>query len=860
MIENFELTEFYDKSKLLALINSNILRDDFVDESDEKYRHSLNDRQQLQWIYDNLDVNSSLKVLYSRKNGIGRFYVKTKASYTLLPRRYRNSLCEHLCYDRDMKNAHLSILYEQILKYNLSGCENIKKFYQKYEQFSYSIINAFSFITEPKAQFKKMMLSILFGFGCHNQFEKILKNYNIDKKSSIYMNNIKIFNFLKKYIDELKNATQQLQQLNIYQIDTSHKDYNEDGSWLSFFIQTIEAEIIVSLKEYLNHNINGIVLTYEYDGLKLVKHIVDQYGFDEIDKLIKQFLKQNNHNFISIVNKDMNEKICLDDIEIINIESVAICKTESPSPKTITQTFSPIIIETRQPVVPTPPLEQTDYEERNDERVARTFIKFYGNLFIYEMDTRKTYFYNGVYWEQNEFKIKKYLCENLLEKYQKQYEFLYDEGKKISRDNEEEYKNHQRTLKHVACFITSLSTMSYLNSYEDMIQTLIARQVEFDVNPYLFAFNNIVWDLKQGKIIEPHPSQMISMTTGYDFDFMPIVNTLNEKKEILMNVLKEIFPDDDIREYDLIVKSSGLTGIQVQNLIVSSGVGGNGKSILNALMMKSLGNYGYNLSSTCLVQEIKTGPNPEFANLHNKRYVVSGEPPSKKYINMDTIKKLTGDPILEVRGLYQSKCETKLKCTLDLDLNGLPKFDVVDEAVNRRLRAIPFESRFVDESRYELLKDKPNIFMMNARYKEDEFQNEYRQILFMILMDYLPKFLKTGLLPNPPEKCKYLSNVMLASSDDLFDWFSNVFEKNDDNILSFAEIYDVYKTSSYFTNLSKKSQREQNRSKFITMIESNLFLKDDIKRRNQKHNGKQLTKDVLVGWILKKDDEANDEN
>jgi phage/plasmid-associated DNA primase len=857
MIENFELTEFYDKSKLLALINSNILRDDFVDESDEKYRHSLNDRQQLQWIYDNLDINSSLKVLYSRKNGIGRFYVKTKASYTLLPRRYRNALCEHLCYDRDMKNAHLSILYEQIIKYNLTGCKNIKNFYEKYEQISYSIMNAFSFVIEPKAQFKKMMLSILFGFGCHNQFEKILKKYNIDKKSSIYVNNINIFNFIKKYIEELKNATQQLQQLNIYQIDTSHKDFNEDGSWLSFFIQTIEAEIIVGLKEYLNHNINGIVLTYEYDGLKLVKHLVDEYGFDEIDKLIEQFLKQNNHNFISIVNKCMDEKICLDEEEIINIESVVICETESPSPTTITQTFSPIIIETQQP--PLPILEQTDYEERNDERVARTFLKFYGDLFIYEMESHKTYFYNGVYWEQNEFKIKIYLCENLLEKYQKQYDILYDEGKKINRDNEVEYKRHQFILKQIANFITSLSTISHLKNYEDMIQTLIARKVEFDVNPYLFAFDNVIWDLRQNKIIEPHPSQMISMTTGYNFEFMPI-DTLNEKKKILMNVLKEIFPDDDIREYDLIVKSSGLTGIQVQNLIVSSGVGGNGKSIFNALMMKSLGNYGYNLSSTCLVQEIKTGPNPEFANLHNKRYVVSGEPPSKKYINMDTIKKLTGDKILEVRGLYQSKCETKLKCTLDLDLNGLPKFDVVDEAVNRRLRAIPFESRFVDESRYELLKDKPNIFKMNPIYKEDEFQNEYRQILFMILMDYLPKFLETGLLPNPPEKCKNLSNTMLANSDDLFDWFSNTFERNDDSILSFGDIYDTYKTSSYFTNLSKKSQREQNRSKFITMIENNLFLKDCIKRRKQFHDGKQLTRDVLVGWILKKDDADDEEN
>jgi phage/plasmid-associated DNA primase len=105
---------------------------------------------------------------------------------------------------------------------------------------------------------------------------------------------------------------------------------------------------------------------------------------------------------------------------------------------------------------------------------------------------------------------------------------------------------------------------------------------------------------------------------------------------------------------------------------------------------------------------------------------------------LDRIQKLTGDTILEVRGLYQSKCETKLKCTLDLDLNGLPKFDVVDEAVNRRLRAIPFESRFVDESRYEDLKDKPNIFKMNAKYKEEEFKMENRQILFMISLDHLP--------------------------------------------------------------------------------------------------------------------------
>jgi hypothetical protein len=150
-----------------------------------------------------------------------------------------------------------------------------------------------------------------------------------------------------------------------------------------------------------------------------------------------------------------------------------------------------------------------------------------------------------------------------------------------------------------------------------MVLTLIEKEVEFDDNPYLFAFNNVVWDLKEGKIIPSSPNQMISLTTGYDYNLN--MTDLEVKKKTLMDILKEIFPDESVRNYDLIVRSSGLVGIQVQNLIVSNGVGGNGKTILNELMISSVGNYGYVLSSTCLTQEIKTGANPELANLHNKR-------------------------------------------------------------------------------------------------------------------------------------------------------------------------------------------------------------------------------------------------
>jgi hypothetical protein len=59
---------------------------------------------------------------------------------------------------------------------------------------------------------------------------------------------------------------------------------------------------------------------------------------------------------------------------------------------------------------------------------------------------------------------------------------------------------------------------------------IIEKVVEFDENPYLFAFNNVVFDLKEGKIIHPNPKQMISLTTGYDYDLNMIDLVDKEKK------------------------------------------------------------------------------------------------------------------------------------------------------------------------------------------------------------------------------------------------------------------------------------------------------------------------------------------
>ena len=81
------------------------------------------------------------------------------------------------------------------------------------------------------------------------------------------------------------------------------------------------------------------------------------------------------------------------------------------------------------------------------------------------------------------------------------------------------------------------------------------------------------------------------------------------------------------------VLSSGLQGKNLEKFIIASGCGGNGKGVINELALECFGHYGYVLNNNVLLRPMKEGPNPEKANLHNKRFVISREPNSNYKIN-----------------------------------------------------------------------------------------------------------------------------------------------------------------------------------------------------------------------------------
>ena len=129
----------------------------------------------------------------------------------------------------------------------------------------------------------------------------------------------------------------------------------------------------------------------------------------------------------------------------------------------------------------------------------------------------------------------------------------------------------------------------------------------------------------------------------------------------------------------------------------------------------------------------------------------------------------------------------------------------------RRLVDIPFKSTFTSDEDI-LSKDLDNIYRGDTRYKSKEFKDEYKTVLF----DYLLEYIKSN--QNPCDNlyiCKEVKErtmEYLQDSDEIYGVISPIVEKTDDknDYVVVKDLYQVYKSTDYYLNLSKKSKRDNN--------------------------------------------------
>jgi phage/plasmid-associated DNA primase len=383
--------------------------------------------------------------------------------------------------------------------------------------------------------------------------------------------------------------------------------------------------------------------------------------------------------------------------------------------------------------------------------------------------------------------------------------------------------------------LLSLRSINYREGLvKDIKNKLYRDDIIFDKNPYYFCFKNKLFDLSKNKFIKPKPEFYISMTAGYDYEDLD-----DETKEELIielnKILDTIFFQPEIKKLYLTILSTGLCGIPLEKIIIANGTGGNGKGLLNELAQHTIGDYAYILPSTILLQPLKTGANPELANLNNKRLVISREPDSKYKFNCSTLKELTGGTELNARTLYSEKTTTNLCMTKIIETNEKPKLNETSDALSRRILDIPFKSRFVDKKVYDKLTEeqKINTGLINPFYKTRLFKEKFKLPLFLILKDYFFDYYKSKDLLIPDEILQRNDDYM-KESDEMICWVNENYETTTDNndIIDIKTIYNKYRISDKYLNSTKEEKRIFSYNKFIRDISSNPFLKLYFRKRN----------------------------
>ena len=670
---------------------------------------------------------------------------------------------------------------------------------------------------------------------------------------------------LKKYVEKQGKQLKPKQDQKVQNESktVSSEEQNQQLHKLNYFVDNGFADEIASHKNHMDFTKIGYALNNDFGeaGLELYLKMAEKYSDDFTSKeeeYTKKYqtslskLKNNSSGTIYYIFKEYNIELFKELNNKYRLEFPQYCKLDS-----LEQLIENSI------------RSQTEYD------IACVLAKYANNEYVCTSikDTRFYKFVNHRWVEDTGYSLRTIISTGLHNLYIDKLNKLSEEISQIDTandDNNKKVEKLKRKHKSLSELCGKLKKTSDKNNiFREVMEILFDGEFmeKLDKTPYLFSFNNCVFDLRTGQQVQGKKEDYILTTAGYDY----IDTDTTVLKAELMVLINTIHRNISIRDYYLTILATGLCGLQVQKFIVATGTGGNGKSIINSLTLDCVGNYGYKLGASVLQTKIQTGANPELAGLHKKRFVLIQEPEQEKRLIASVLKVITGDKSINARQLYSTNTITELNNTTVMECNGKPPIDETKDAIGRRLETIPFTLQAKDKKDYDLLTPEElasgKFTSINTYFITDEFREKYKQAFFEILLPYFKRFNdNNNQLGELPIECATLTKDYLASNDDIFSWFQLTFDiipvedlgTERDIPISLSSIYTQFSSSSMFDDMSKIAKRAYNRKNLVTKIEENPFLRKALRLRNVRYNNKQLTADSIVGWRLKSEEEEEE--
>jgi P4 family phage/plasmid primase-like protien len=415
-----------------------------------------------------------------------------------------------------------------------------------------------------------------------------------------------------------------------------------------------------------------------------------------------------------------------------------------------------------------------DFVEREVDathtHIARLMKRMYANNYCASVDSKKIewYEFTGTYWKRLAQGI------DLRNKMTTEVAQVISDTRTTIRNRLTNLGNDERSFEETRMKkMTKIEQCLYTSGFKDSVMKEcvgLFYEEEFaqklNSNQYLLGFNNGVIDLhalrtkedgsKEYTVLfrKSEPTDFISFMVGRcvtkncdPIDYIEYNPKDPEQMEIHSEIddfMSKLFPRPELCAYMWRKLASCLEGANKEQTYETwIGVGGNGKSKLVDLMSMVLGDYASSLQSTAMTRKRPESgaANPDIMAIRNKRFIYMAEPDDREPLNTSRMKQFTGEDDVEARGLFEEQTKFKITGKIFMLCNAFPAINTMDRGTWRRVRAVPFESKFVDPG-VEDINPSANIY---ARDNQLDSNLKRWRTLFMSRLvhiyktEYLPK-------------------------------------------------------------------------------------------------------------------------
>ncbi|MEO5331339.1 MAG: phage/plasmid primase, P4 family [Magnetococcus sp. YQC-5] len=330
---------------------------------------------------------------------------------------------------------------------------------------------------------------------------------------------------------------------------------------------------------------------------------------------------------------------------------------------------------------------ESDLGNQSQFGLSARFVRMFGTKIRYCSPFKKWFVFDGKKWQED-------ATEAMLRMAKETVRGIYQESAQTEND-------HRR--QSIAKFALRSEKLSDLNAMISLSKPDVPIMPEqFDANRWLFNVQNGTIDLKTGKLLPHNRIDFIRKMSIVAFNQNATAPTWEK-------FLRDIFSGDDelIR---FIQKSVGysMTGLtEEQCLFFLYGKGKNGKSTFTETLQAIFCDYAMRLSTQTIMstRHGEKESSNDIARLDGMRMVITSEIPTNQQLNESKVKDLTGGDTITARFLYGEFFDFLPSHKLWIFGNHKPDIKGTDLGIWRRIRLIPFNVTFTDETANPKLKE-----------------------------------------------------------------------------------------------------------------------------------------------------------